>query len=87
MLLAPLYLPVKATKRKTREILYAQELLKKGDYLGVGIAATFITTNVGDCVSSVDSPSFDKSKLPKYTAFIVKAADVIIIISKLLLKQ
>ncbi|KAK7290994.1 hypothetical protein RIF29_05821 [Crotalaria pallida] len=32
-------------------ILYVKELLKKGDYVGVAIAATAATTNVVDCVS------------------------------------
>ncbi|KAK7290995.1 hypothetical protein RIF29_05822 [Crotalaria pallida] len=67
-------------------ILYAQELLKTGDYLGVGIAAAAAITNVADC-SSEDNPSFDKSNLPKYSDFIVKAAGVIVIISKLLLNK
>ncbi|KAK7290993.1 hypothetical protein RIF29_05820 [Crotalaria pallida] len=62
-------------------ILYAQELLKKGDYVGVAHAAYAATTNVGDC-----NP--DKSSLiPDFSDFVVKADDVIITISKLLLDK
>ncbi|RDX94716.1 hypothetical protein CR513_22869, partial [Mucuna pruriens] len=54
------------------QVRYAEELLKKRDYQGVGVAATAILTYVEDCISGEspsDPPYPDHSKLPKYAHF------------------
>ncbi|KAK7393663.1 hypothetical protein VNO78_22224 [Psophocarpus tetragonolobus] len=69
---------------------YTQELLKKGDYQGVNLAASSIVDNIEDCVSG-DAPSIppfhDPSKLPKYTTITKSVVSVILVLSKNLGKK
>lgn len=69
------------------DIDYTQEMLKKGDYQGVNLAASAVSTDIEDCISG-DSPSDppfnDPSDLPKYAADIESVLDVILVLSKFL---
>lgn len=68
---------------------YTQELLKKGDYQGVNVAASSIQTNVDDCISGespTDPPYHDPSMLPKYASIIELVVEIILIISNSLLR-
>ncbi|KAE9597415.1 hypothetical protein Lal_00029993 [Lupinus albus] len=72
------------------DIDYVQELLKKGDYIGVGTTASAIITDVDDCLTGEDPedpPYPDKSNLPKYADVIQKVVDIILIISKYLTQK
>ncbi|KAK7316057.1 hypothetical protein VNO77_34723 [Canavalia gladiata] len=61
-----------------------QELLKKGDYGGVNVAASAIQTDVDDCISGEspsDPPYPDHSILPKYAATVDLVVQIILVIS------
>ncbi|KAK7290996.1 hypothetical protein RIF29_05825 [Crotalaria pallida] len=69
------------------DINQTQELLKKGDYVGVNSAASAVISDVEDCISGEDpdDPAYpDKSKLPQYADVVSKVADIILVISKYL---
>ncbi|KOM33963.1 hypothetical protein LR48_Vigan02g011300 [Vigna angularis] len=70
-----------------RDIDYTKEMLQKGDYEGVNVAASAVSTDIEDCISG-DSPSDppfnDPSDLPKYAAVIESVLDVILVLSKFL---
>ncbi|XP_027357187.1 pectinesterase inhibitor 1-like [Abrus precatorius] len=61
----------------------SQELLKKGDYQNVGVAALAIVLDVEDCRVG-GSPFLDPSMLPKYLSAVDLFAQMIISISKYL---
>ncbi|XP_015971851.1 pectinesterase inhibitor 2-like [Arachis duranensis] len=67
---------------------YSGELLKKGDYQGVDVAAGSVKTNIEDCVYG-DSPSDDPppphpSSLPEHASNVEKLVDILIVIAYLL---
>nr|KYP56013.1 Pectinesterase inhibitor 1 [Cajanus cajan] len=69
------------------QVLYTQEMLKKGDYEGVNVGASGILTNVDDCIlgDSPSDPRFpDPSMLPKYADVVDSIADIILSISRYL---
>ncbi|TKY46385.1 Pectinesterase inhibitor 1 [Spatholobus suberectus] len=69
------------------DVQRTQELLKKGDYPGVGSSASAILTNVEACIngeSPTDPPYPDHSILPKYANVVELVAEIILIISKYL---
>ncbi|KAE9597408.1 hypothetical protein Lal_00029866 [Lupinus albus] len=72
------------------DINYTQELLKKGDYGGVNIAASAVQTDVEDCISGEspgDTPYHDTSKLPQYADVIKQVVDIILIMSNYLVQN
>ncbi|KAE9615567.1 hypothetical protein Lal_00045278 [Lupinus albus] len=72
------------------DIDYVQELLKKGDYFGVGTAASAVITDVDDCITGEDPedpPYPDKSNLPQFADVVQKVVDIILIISKYLIQK
>ncbi|KAF1896136.1 hypothetical protein Lal_00042903 [Lupinus albus] len=72
------------------DIDYVQGLLKKGDYIGVGTAASAVITDVDDCLTGgdpKDPPYPDKSNLPQYVDVVHKVVDIILIISKYLTQK
>ncbi|CAL0313693.1 unnamed protein product [Lupinus luteus] len=72
------------------DINYVQELLKKGDYFGVGTAASAVITNIDDCITGEDPedpPYPDKSNLPQYADVVQKVVDIILIISNYLIQK
>ncbi|KAK7290997.1 hypothetical protein RIF29_05826 [Crotalaria pallida] len=69
------------------DINQTQELLKKGDYVGVNSAASAVTTDVQDCISGEDpdDPTYpDKSKLLEYADIIEQVVSIILVISNYL---
>ncbi|QCE05116.1 hypothetical protein DEO72_LG9g116 [Vigna unguiculata] len=69
------------------DIDYTQEMLQKGDYQGVNVAASAVSDDVEDCISGEspsDSPYDDPSDLPKYAAVIQSVLGVILVLSKYL---
>ncbi|KAK7354961.1 hypothetical protein VNO80_14206 [Phaseolus coccineus] len=69
------------------DVDYAQELLYKGDYQGVNLAASSVTDDVEDCISgeSPTDPSFpDPSPLPAYAKLIESVVAVLLVLSKYL---
>ncbi|OIW20163.1 hypothetical protein TanjilG_02965 [Lupinus angustifolius] len=72
------------------DIDYVQELLKKGDYFGVGTAASAVLTDVDDCLTGEDPedpPYPDKSNLPQYADVVQKIVEILLIISKYLTEK
>ncbi|KAL1353187.1 uncharacterized protein LOC107647495 [Arachis ipaensis] len=66
---------------------YSGELLEKGDYLGVNVAASAVNTFIDDCVygeSPSDHPLPDPSRLPQHASNVEKLVDIIMAIAKLL---
>jgi len=67
------------------DVDYTQELLKKGDFKGVNVAAASITDDVEDCISgeSPTDPAFDDhSSLPSYAIVIESVVSVLLVLSK-----
>ncbi|OIV90428.1 hypothetical protein TanjilG_11782 [Lupinus angustifolius] len=67
-----------------------QDLLKKEDYIGVNTAASAIITNINDYIvgeDPEDPPYTDKSNLPQFVDVVKKVADIILVISKYLIKK
>ncbi|OIW03147.1 hypothetical protein TanjilG_11784 [Lupinus angustifolius] len=72
------------------DIDYVEELLKKGDYFGVGTAASAVITDVDDCITGEDPedpPYPDKSNLPQYADVVQKVVNILLIISKYLIQK
>ncbi|ESW17824.1 hypothetical protein PHAVU_007G271600 [Phaseolus vulgaris] len=67
------------------DVDYTQELLHKGDYQGVNLAAASIADDVDDCISgeSPTDPSFnDLSPLPSHAKVIESVVAVLLVLSK-----
>lgn len=70
------------------DIEYTQELLQKGDYQGVNVAASSIIGDVEDCItgeSPTDPPYHDPSQLPQYAAVLELVVDIILVLANVLI--
>jgi pectinesterase inhibitor-like protein len=67
------------------EVVEAQKVLKDSDYNGVNMHITSVMTAVDECLSKDSSPDNDTSLLPKHVECVNQVAQIVLIISNVLL--
>lgn len=67
------------------EIVEAQKLLKDSDYNGVNVHISSVMDGAHECLSEDSPPSNDSSLLPKHVKCVNQVAQIILIISNVLL--
>ena len=66
-------------------VVEAKKLLKDSDYNGVNLHISTVMTDVSECLSNDLSPYNDTSLLPKHAECVTQVAQIILIISNVLL--
>lgn len=67
------------------EVVEAQKVLKDSDYNGVNMHISSVMTDVDECLSKDSTPDNDTSLLPKHVECVNQVAQIVLIISNVLL--
>ncbi|CAL0322705.1 unnamed protein product [Lupinus luteus] len=70
-----------------KHLYYVQQVLRNGDYFSLLKAATLLIVDVEDCITGDDYGYFDMSILPQYADVFEKVADIILTVSKFLIRN